>query len=266
VAVELYLHARQYDSLRPVTLTALLIGLAGGLCSGLLGIGGGVILVPLLTRFMGLPQKNAHGTSLAILVFTAIAAATAYAVGGTVDWRMALWLALGASVAAPLGARTASRWEPVRLRRVFGAVMALVGVRLFLIHLPQGSWLHQPGLLGDVYLIATGAVVGWLSGLLGVGGGVILVPILTLLFGTPQVAAQGVSLFMIVPTAFAGAYTHFKLGNVETRLVPPIALASVAAALAGAALAHHVPANALRIAFGALLVWVGLRMALRSRL
>jgi len=240
---------------------ALLIGLAGGAASGLLGIGGGVVLVPLLTKFRGLTQKQAHGTSLAILVFTAIAGALTYRAAESIDLTLAGWLALGATVAAPLGARLAGRMSSAALRRAFGIVLALVGIRLFLTHLPSGAWLSQPGALGVALVVATGFVVGGLSGLLGVGGGTILVPILTLLFGIEQHQAQGVSLFMIIPTALAGAWTHWKLGHVETRLVPPIAAASVVAAVAAAAVAHFLPAQALRIAFGALLVWVGTRMA-----
>jgi uncharacterized membrane protein YfcA len=242
-------------------ITALLIGLAGGAASGLLGIGGGVVLVPLLTKFRHLTQKQAHGTSLAILVFTAIAGALTYGAAQSIDWALAAWLALGATVAAPLGARLAGRMSSANLRRAFGAVLALVGIRLFMTHLPSGAWLSQPGTAGVLLEVATGFVVGGLSGLLGVGGGTILVPILTLLFGVEQHQAQGVSLFMIIPTAIAGAWTHWRLGHVETRLVPPIAAASVVAAVAAAALAHLVPGHLLRLAFGALLVWVGTRMA-----
>jgi uncharacterized membrane protein YfcA len=69
---------------------------------------------------------------------------------------------------------------------------------------------------------------------------------------------------MIIPTAIAGAWAHARLGHVEIRLVPPIATVSIVAAIGGAALANHLPAAALRVAFGALLVWVGARMAFAS--
>jgi uncharacterized membrane protein YfcA len=244
-------------------ITALLIGLAGGAASGLLGIGGGVVLVPLLTRFLHLPQKNAHGTSLAILIFTAIAAALTYGASQHVDLALAAWLALGATACAPLGARLSARLSSANLRRAFGLMIVLVGIRLFLVHLPQGAWMRQPGPAGIALEVGTGGLVGVLSGLLGVGGGTILVPILTILFGIEQHQAQGVSLFMIIPTAIAGAWTHWRLGHVETRLVPPIAAASVIAAVAAAALANRLPAQVLRVAFGALLVWMGLRMVWR---
>ena len=95
------------------------------------------------------------------------------------------------------------------------------------------------------------------------GGGVILVPILTLLFGVPQHAAQGVSLFMIVPTSIVGAWTQLRLGAVEKPVVAPVAIASVVAAVAAAAIAHLLPGATLRQLFGVLLVVIGSRMVLR---
>jgi uncharacterized membrane protein YfcA len=245
---------------RPVSL---LVGLVGGVTSGLLGIGGGVVLVPMLGKFLGLDQKRAQATSLAILVFTAIAAALAYHAIGSVDLAMAARLALGAVLGVRLGAIQSNRVPATRLRRGFGIFTLLVGVRLLLPNLPEGSWLALPGLAGFVVEVVVGFVVGWLSGMLGVGGGVILVPILTLLFGLPQKDAQGVSLFMIIPTSIVGAWTQVRQGAVEKRLVPPIALASIVGAVAAAAVAHRLPGPTLRFLFGLLLVGIGIRMALR---
>ena len=244
-------------------MTALLIGLAGGLSSGLLGIGGGIVLVPLLTRFLRLDQKRAQATSLAILVFTALAAALAYRAAGAVDLRLAALLALGAVFGVRLGALWAHRLPSATLRRAFGLFAFLVGLRLLLVNLPEGRWLALPGIAGMALEVAVGFVVGALSGLLGIGGGVILVPILTLLFGVPQHMAQGVSLFMIVPTSIVGTWTQLRLGAVEKRLVAPIAAASVVAAVAAAAVANQLPAPLLRQLFGLLLVVTGARMALR---
>ena len=243
----------------------LLIGLAGGAASGLLGIGGGVLLVPLFTKFRGMRQQVAHGTSLAILIFTAIAAALTYKAQQDVDLRMAAWLALGATACAPFGAKATARMSSGALRRAFGVLIVLVGIRMVLVHLPEGSWLAQPGIPGTVFVLATGCLVGFLSGLMGVGGGTILVPILTLLFGIEQHHAQGISLFMVIPTAISGAWTHYRLGHVDTKVVPPVAAASVVAAIAAAALANRLPAHVLKIAFGILLIWVGARMAVKKQ-
>ena len=244
-------------------MTPVLIGIAGGLASGLLGVGGGIVLVPLLARFLRLDQRRAQATSLAILVFTATAAALTYGAIGRVDFALAARLAIGGMIGVYFGARASHGVPSATLRRAFGVMELLVGLRLLLPDLPVGTWLALPGLAGAVIEGVTGVVVGWLAGMLGVGGGVILVPVLTLLFGIPQHEAQGVSLFMIVPTAFIGAWTQLRQGSVEQRLVAPIAIASVAAAIAAAAIAHALPAAVLRQLFGLLLVVVGASMALR---
>lgn len=242
---------------------AVLVGLAGGVTSGLLGVGGGIVLVPMLTRFLGLDQKRAQATSLTILVFTALAAAITYGAAAAVDLRLAALLALGSIPGVRVGALASSRVPAATLRRGFGILALVVGVRLLLVHLPETAWFALPGVAGMALEVAVGFGVGWLAGMLGVGGGVILVPILTLLFGVPQHEAQGVSLFMIVPTAIVGAWTQLRLGAVERRLVPPIAIASVLAAVAAAALANQLPAPLLRRLFGLLLLFIGARMALR---
>lgn len=244
-------------------MTALLIGLAVGTTSGLLGVGGGIVLVPLLTRFLHLDQKRAQATSLAILVFTALAAAITYRAAGPVDIRLAALLAVGAIAGVRLGALTSAKVPAAALRRGFGALAILVGIRLLLPNLPEGGWLALPGVAGVAIEIGVGFVVGWLAGMLGVGGGVILVPILTLLFAIPQIEAQGVSLFMIVPTSIVGAWTHLRRGTIERRVVLPIALASVVAAVLAATVANLLPAALLRQLFGLLLLFIGARMALR---
>ncbi len=243
-------------------LRAALVGLVGGLTSGLLGVGGGIVLVPMLTKFLGLDQKRAQATSLAILVFTASAAAIAYRIAGPVDLRLAGLLALGSIVGVRLGTLFSVGHPAAALRRMFGVFSSVVGLRLLLPNLPQGSWLALPGLSGMAIEVGVGFGVGWLAGLLGVGGGVILVPILTLLFGVPQHAAQGVSLFMIVPTSIVGAWTQVRLGAVEKPVVAPVAIAAVIAAVGAAAVAHMLPGDTLRVLFGVLLVVIGTRMIL----
>ena len=244
-------------------MNSILVGLVGGVTSGLLGVGGGIVLVPMLGKFLGLDQKRAQATSLAILVFTAIAAAITYHAIGTVDLAMAARLAVGAIAGVRLGALQSNAVPAARLRRGFGIFTLVVGVRLLLPNLPEGSWLALPGIGGIAVEILVGFAVGWLSGMLGVGGGVILVPILTLLFGLPQKDAQGISLFMIIPTSIVGAWTQLRLGAVEKRLVPPVALASIVGAVAAATVAHQLSGPTLRFLFGLLLVGIGARMALR---
>ncbi len=108
--------------------------------------------------------------------------------------------------------------------------------------------------------LVLGLVVGLLSGMLGIGGGVVLVPALVLLLDVDQHTAQGVSLAVIVPTALVGALTHYRLGNVVPRLALGLGTAAVAGALVGAWLAGMLDPGLLRRGFGALLVIVAARM------
>jgi uncharacterized membrane protein YfcA len=241
------------------------VGLVCGLASGLLGIGGAVIMVPLLVAVLGLTQHRAHGTSLVVTIFTASAALIGYARGGYLDLGLALTLAAGSVIGSPLGARWAQATSAATLRRAFGVLIALVGIRLFLVQLPEGQLIPTDGVPGILAHVLLGFAVGVLSGFFGVGGGVVLIPALVLLSGVPQHLAQGVSLLFIIPTVLVGGWTHYRLGNVDTRIVLPLAAASSAAAVLASLVAATLPATTLRILFGCLLVVVGLRLALVPR-
>jgi uncharacterized protein len=237
------------------------IGLAGGIASGLFGVGGGVVLVPLLTLFLGLTQQEAHGTSLAVALFTAPAALIQYARTGHVDVLWSVTLALGSVIGAPLGARWAHATSEMNLRRAFGLLLLVLAVRLSLTHLPEGNVMPETGAWAVIARIVLGWVIGVASGYFGVGGGVILVPTLVLLAGLKQVEAQGISLLFVIPTAASGTWTHRKLGNVKGYQVLPLAVWSVLGAFAAATIATRLPAHTLRVGFAAFLFAVGAKLA-----
>jgi uncharacterized membrane protein YfcA len=235
------------------------IGLAGGIGSGLFGVGGGVILVPLLVTFLGLTQQASHGTALAVALFTAPAALIQYARTGHVDVSWSLTLALGSVIGAPLGARWAHATSEKNLRRAFGVLLLILAVRLSLTHLPEGN-LMPAGAWGIVARVALGWVIGVASGYFGVGGGVILVPTLVLLAGMKQVEAQGISLLFVIPTAASGSWTHQKLGNVRFDQVVPLAVWSILGAFAAATVATRLPSHVLRVGFAVFLFAVGAKL------
>jgi len=240
------------------------VGAVCGLTSGLLGVGGAVIMVPLLVAVLKLPQHHAQGTSLAVTIFTAAAALIGYSEAGHLDWVMAGLLIAGSVLGAPAGARAGQNLPARRMRRWFGVLMIVVGIRLFLTQLPEGHWIPVTGTAGFAAHAVLGFGVGYLSGFFGVGGGVVLIPALVLLTGTPQHVAQGVSLLFIVPTAIAGSITHARLGNVVRGVVVPVALVSMLFAFFAAHLAAALPGTTLRYAFGILLLVVGSRLVLAS--
>ncbi len=110
--------------------TALLVGLVAGVLSGLLGVGGGIVIVPMLVFLGRFSQKSAHVTSLAAVVLIAPAGAATYAFSGEVDFGLAAILAVGALGGVPLGARWMSRMSEGRLKVTFGCILAVMGVFL----------------------------------------------------------------------------------------------------------------------------------------
>jgi uncharacterized membrane protein YfcA len=239
-----------------------LTGTISGFVSGLMGVGGGVIMVPLMVAYMGLTQHAAHGTSLAVMVFTGLASAIAYGWQGSLDLGVVIQLAVGTIAGARVGALLSRRVPADKLRQGFGLLVVVIGFRMVL-PLPAADPLLAAGSLAAIAAtIVLGLLVGVLSGLMGVGGGIFMVPGMVLLLGMAQQEAQGVSLAVIVPTALSGAFTHNQHGNVSTEVVPWLAIPSVLTALLGSFAAHLLPAAILRQLFGLLLLYVGGRMAL----
>jgi uncharacterized membrane protein YfcA len=115
-----------------VVLSALAVGLAAGMLSGLLGVGGGIVIVPLLATVVGLSQHRAHATSLAAIIPIAAVGAVAFAVEGNVDYGIGTLLAIGTLVGAPLGARVMARAGEGPLKLMFGFLMLVVATQLLL--------------------------------------------------------------------------------------------------------------------------------------
>lgn len=241
----------------PVWMLPLLFGALSGALGGLMGVGGGVILVPLLVHAMGRSQHEAHGTSLAFIVVTSIAAGASYLRAEHLDVALAGQLALGAVIGVLLGARIARAMTARRLRQAFGIVILLVAIRILALppHPVVGGALWTPPVE-----VALGAGVGVLAGLLGVGGGTILVPVLVLLQQVDQHTAQGVSLLMIVPTAVVGAWRYARHGHIAPRLLPPLMAGGAVGALLGAGLAHALNAPMLSRLFALFLLPVAAQM------
>jgi hypothetical protein len=247
---------------------AAVAGFTGGLMGGLFGVGGGIVLVPMLTAFFALTQHQAHGTSLAAIGATAVAGLVVYGLNGNVAWLPAALLAAASLPAARWGARFAARTRHDRLVLAFAVFMLVVAVRI-LWRAPQGAAEHAlTGVAGVLAGLATGAAVGLLSGFMGVGGGIIAVPALTFLFGMSQQLAQGTSLALILVTAPFGALEHHRHGNVVPRLLPGLAIGAFAGTPLAAFAAQRLPQETLARGFAVFILANAVRMAwvvLRAR-
>lgn len=241
---------------------AFLIGLAAGLFGGLIGLGGGAVMIPLMVRFFRFSQHQGHGTSLMALVFTGLAGAATYGLKGAVDLRAAALLAASAMITARFGALYAHALPEWQLKRAFG--LFLIAVSLLLLSKPYLQYLaflpHDVTGWGEVAtLLGAGVFTGFLSGMMGIGGGSIMVVAMVLLAGFSQYTAQGSSLLAMVPAGAVGAYTHWRLGNVVTRVLPGLILGIILGTFGGGSLALHLSEAHLRLVFAAMLIWLGLR-------
>lgn len=245
--------------MRRDVILSLFIGLAAGYFGGLVGLGGGVIMIPLMTAVLKLTQHQAHGTSLVALIFTGLSGAMAYALSGSVDVVAAIFLAATAMITARFGARFAHALPAWQLKRSFGGFLLFVSLLL----LSKPYLPHVTARLGGweeiVLLLLTGLFTGFLSGMMGVGGGSIMVPAMIFLGGFTQVAAQGVSLLAMVPSGAVGAWTHYRLGNVRTSLLWGLVPGIVLGSFAGGLTAHELTEQMLRIIFAVVQIWMGLR-------
>jgi len=245
---------------------SVLIGFIAGVFGGLVGLGGGVVMIPMMTRLLGLSQSLAQGTSLAIVVVAGLAGAMAYARAGNVDVTAALILAVTASLSARAGARTCSVLPEWKLQRLFGCLLLVVSA--LLIAKPHLGGLAVMTLAGWPALAAlalTGLATGFVMGLLGIGGGAFLIAGMVLFVGMGQHTAQGSSLLSMVPAAAVGAYTHWRLGNVVTGILPGLAAGIVLGAFLGGTVANALPEQGLRVLFAAVLIWLGVGLIRKSR-
>ena len=243
-----------------------LIGLLAGIFGGLVGVGGGVIMIPLMVRFLKLDQHQAHGTSLVALVFTGIGGAIAYGLKGTVDIPAALLLASTAILTARAGAHFAHSLPEWKLKRYFGGF--LVYVSLMLLAKPYLSFLQATtgmGFGGIFVLLLTGLFAGFLAGLMGIGSGSIMVPAMVLFLGFNQHTAQGTALLAMVPAGGVGAYAYWKLGNVRTDIIAGLIAGILLGSYLGGTSAHYLSEVVLRIIFAAVLIWTGARYLTAGR-
>ncbi|WP_258131985.1 sulfite exporter TauE/SafE family protein [Microbacterium sp. MYb62] len=239
------------------------IGLAAGLLSGMFGVGGGAVIVPLLVLLAGFDQRRAAGTSLAAIVPTAGIGVISYATLGQVAWVPAVILAAGAIVGAQIGARLLPKVSQTVLRWGFVGFLLAVIVSLFLL-VPSRDAVFEIGWLNALALVGLGLGTGVVSGLIGVGGGIIVVPFLMFVFGASDLTAKGTSLLMMIPAALSGTFGNLRTGNVE--LVPAVIIGAAACTTTalGAWFATLVDPGTANALFAVFLVVIATQMAIKA--
>ncbi|NUU30149.1 sulfite exporter TauE/SafE family protein [Arthrobacter sp. C9C5] len=250
-------------------LTAAAFGLVVGGLLGLVGGGGSILAVPALVYGVGLPLAAAIPTSL-VVVGASSAVAVLPRLRG-VNWRLALIIGAAGTATAYLGAYVNRLLDPKVLLLAFAAIMVFAGIRMMLPSKASGGSCALPS--GGVNwrsclpkAIATGAVVGFLTGLLGVGGGFLIVPALTLVLGLPMAVTVGTSLVIIVINSIAGFAAHLGDLQIDWAVTAAFAGAAMVASLIASRLGARIPDKALKRGFGVLVLLVAAYVTVQALL
>ncbi len=239
------------------------LGLLAGLLNGLIALGGGVLITPLLV-VAGVSPQVAVGTSLAAVTILSSVGFSAHLLFGgiTLGFIPILAAVAGGTVGSVLGSKILARLTPHWMLMLFALVQVLVAVRL----VDQGL---GTALLGEVVpggapiwaYIGLGLFAGTLSGIFGVGGGALVLLGLAAFYGVPVVEGLAIALALNVTNALAGLVHHARQGRVlwhELKVLMPTAVVGIGA---GAAIAHELPVDTMRVVFGGFFLFMGIMLA-----
>jgi len=261
-------------------LVLLAAGIFVGFACGLLGVGGGFIMVPVQIWALTstgidptLATRIAFGTSLAVILPTSLSGCHGHSCLGVVLWRQGTVLGLAGLVGAILGGTLAAHAPGDLLKMIFGVVVMAGALRMLLAERILPKEIHEVKPRDDMtpYLL-WGLAVGVISGLTGIGGGVILVPVLVVALGFNMYQAVGTSSVAIAFNAVGGTLAYivngwgvaglppFSLGYIDLMQFVLLAGTSVVTAQLGVKIAHRLPAEQLRYIFIILMIFIGLRM------
>ena len=244
-------------------------GLGAGMLSGLLGVGGGIALVPLLVIALKWQQKPAQATALVLVSMAALAGVVGYAAAGDVAWLPAAFILAGGLTGAWVGAILVQRIHAHWLQVAFGVVLIAAALRLVWPSsggaVPLESSPALTPMLAVVYALS-GIIMGLLSALFGIGGGIVLVPFLVTLLDFDQRLAAGTSLAVMIPIALLGAVRLTRPGLTQWSVGVRIGIGGIVGGVIGSQLALRLPIDVLAWGFAVLLLvvaarmmWIGLR-------
>jgi len=237
-------------------------GVGAGALGALIGVGGGIVLVPVLSLAFGVPLQHAVAVSLACVIASSTGAAAAYVRDHRIDVRLGMQLELFTVAGAIAGAFVAPLLPKAAIEILFG-LMVIPVVRSLLRPAPAEEVARVEGRGGARNLplgCAASFGAGTLSAVLGIGGGPIKVPVMTLILGVPFKVATATSNFMIGVTAAASVFVYLSRGLLDLGIAVPTVLGVIAGATFGARLMPHVPTRLLKKVFAVVLGLVGAQM------
>jgi len=235
-----------------VTFLLLVLGFCAGLLGALTGIGGGVLLTPILSLYFGVPIREAIGTSLVAVITTSAASSSIHLQRHTTDIRLGMTLELATALGAGVMAYLVGYFNRNFLEGLFAAFLLYSAIMI----LSKGGKVKpedesSPDVNADVvippyepkrYLLGLSAslVAGALSGLLGIGGGPIKVPVMFIFMEVPLMVATATSNFMIGVTAAASAMVYYRRGDILVQVAAPLAVGVFVGSLLGARMAPRI--------------------------
>ncbi|WP_218220373.1 sulfite exporter TauE/SafE family protein [Nesterenkonia sp. Act20] len=236
---------------------AMVLAVGIGVSLGLLGGGGTILAVPLLTYVAGFSPKEAIAASMFIIGITSLVSVVPHARRGNVQWRTGFIFGAAAMAGAFGGGLIGSQLPGVVLMVAFGIMMVATALAMIMDRRPQASG-GAPRKLPVAKILVEGLVVGLVTGMVGAGGGFLVVPALVLLGGLSMPAAVGTSLLVISMKSFTGLAGYLTEVSIDWGPVLMITVITVIGALLGAAFGKRVPEKALKKAFGYLVLAMGI--------
>jgi uncharacterized membrane protein YfcA len=244
-----------------------------GIIASLTGVGGGIFIVPVLTLFYDFKVNNATATSLTTIIFTAIAATINYSRQKRIFYRTGLILIITTAPGAYLGAWLATIMEERLLGLIFGFFLILVAVRMIISTLrtkTQGKSLSVKTdseliKLRKTMIIGAGLSFfgGVASGLLGIGGGTLIVPIMAVIMGMPIHYATATSMFTMIFTSISGVTKYYQSNLINFPVALILAAGTVIGAQVGAYTSKKISGRNLSLLFGIVLAIAGINMILK---
>ncbi|GAB4097987.1 sulfite exporter TauE/SafE family protein [Sinomonas halotolerans] len=237
----------------------LLLSVAIGLSLGLLGGGGSILTVPILTYVAGLDPKEAIAASLFVVGVTSAVSVVSHARNGRVKWRTGLVFGAAGMAGAFAGGLAGGHIPGTVLMVAFALMMVATAVAMIRGRRSGKGAAHQAhdAELPVGKVVVEGVVVGLVTGLVGAGGGFLVVPALALLGGLPMPVAVGTSLVVIAMKSFAGLGGYLTSVSLDWGLVAAVTAAAVVGSLLGSRLAGRIPEAALRKGFGIFVLAMG---------
>jgi uncharacterized membrane protein YfcA len=250
----------------PRVIAYTVIGLFAGLFAGFFGVGGGIIVVPLLILALHIDQRQASVTSLVAIIPTSLVAASAFLLSGSVpsdQTAFGLIIAIGSTITAPLGAWALRTWKTVTVRWIFIVILLVAAIQV-LYQLPDRDSHLEWSIEIVAGLIASGAVMGFAAGLLGIGGGLLLLPLLVLVFGVSDLTAKALSLIAMFPAAISGTIGSARAGVVNWKAGMSLGIPMALSSTLGVWLATITPVEWANPLLAALLIYAVIQLIIRT--